>query len=79
MNLHEGCTACKRGWKDTNMFEGQCSRCKRCLECCGDPNIRYTCAWKNAQMSPSRRRASQKAYERWETNPNILSSNRRIV
>lgn len=78
MKLKDGCPGCNRRW-DAPRAEGQCSRCKRCLECCGHANIPYTCAWKWDRMSPHSQYLSRKSYDRWINNPNILSKNRRIV
>lgn len=76
--LKDGCPGCGRVW-GAKGSEGQCSRCSRCLMCCGDANVAYTCANKSAKKTIGQQIRSQKAYERWEANPNMLSNNRRIV
>jgi hypothetical protein len=76
LSLRVGCTGCQRRWGEG---EGQCSRCRRCLHCCGVEAIRYTCAWRAAQKTPDQQLRSAKAYERWATDVRVLSHNRRIV
>jgi predicted aldo/keto reductase-like oxidoreductase len=78
MYLKEGCTSCGRLWKEPDA-EGQCSRCRRCLACCGKENVRYTCAWRYSRMTPQQLHKSKVAYERWENHVNVLGHNRRIT
>lgn len=76
LSLRVGCTGCQRRWGEG---EGQCSRCRRCLYCCGVEAIRYTCAWRAARKTPDQQRRSAEAYERWAVDVRILSRNRRIT
>jgi hypothetical protein len=59
--------------------EGQCSRCKRCLQCCAFAHLKYTCAWRDAKKTPDQQLRSTKAYERWAADPRMLGNNRRIT
>jgi len=78
MTLKEGCPGCGRKWGEG---EGQCSRCKRCLECCGHENVEHSCAAKWVKKNPDQRARSTAAYERWANNVNVLGGqgNRRIT
>lgn len=85
--LKDGCTGCGQLWDGTpapgrSIWEGQCSRCKRCLECCGRKGIEYSCAWKferRAAQDPGYASRSARGYENWQNNVNVLGHNRRIV
>jgi hypothetical protein len=68
------CIGCDLSLKD----RGQCSRCHRCLDCCGNENIAGSCIDKYMRKDPRARKRSDDAYDRWQTNPAILSHNRRI-
>lgn len=79
MILAEGCPGCNRRW---GTKEGQCSRCKRCLSCCDDKEVQYSCAYQFTEKTardPRHASRSNKAYERWASNHRILGHNRRIV
>jgi hypothetical protein len=76
LSLRSGCTGCQRLWGEG---EGQCSRCQRCLFCCGVEAIRHTCAWRAARKTPDQQLRSAKAYERWAADVRILGSTRRIT
>ncbi len=76
MKLKDGCPGCNRKWGEG---EGQCSRCRRCLECCGKEKAAFSCAANWERKSDAQKARSRKAYERWQENPNILGHNRRIV
>jgi hypothetical protein len=76
LSLRTGCTGCRRLWGEG---EGQCSRCRRCLACCGADDVPYTCAWRWARKDAGQRARSEAAYERWQANPAVLGRNRRIV
>lgn len=81
VKLKDGCPGCSRLWRDPGA-EGQCSRCKRCLYCCGREFVAYSCARKSASRSatdPASDGRSARAYERWAANPAILGHNRRIT
>jgi hypothetical protein len=73
LSLRVGCTSCQRRWGEG---DGQCSRCRRCLFCCGVEAIRYTCAWRFARKTPDQQLRSAKAYERWAADVRILGRNR---
>lgn len=72
------CAGCRQNFKDPHA-EGQCSRCKRCLNCCGRESVAKSCAAKYAALNPGQRHRSDRAFERWQNNPNVLGHNRRIV
>lgn len=76
--LKLGCPGCRIPWESRNA-EGQCSRCKRCLQCCAFAHLKYTCAWRDAKRTPDQRLRSTKAYERWVADQRILGNNRRIT
>lgn len=68
------CMGCEKSLKE----QGQCSRCSRCLNCCDDDKVVRSCAWKYSAKPIGNRIASDKAFSRWQSNPNILKNNRRI-
>jgi hypothetical protein len=41
MKLRDGCPGCRRFWGRDS--EGQCSRCHRCLACCGKLSVPFSC------------------------------------
>ena len=43
--------------------EGQCSRCRKCLECCGRQRVEGSCAHRSARMSPGTMRRSVRSYD----------------
>ena len=79
MKIIDGCTGCNRKWGEG---EGQCSRCKRCLSCCGHESVEGSCAAKfqsKCNADPTFAIRSRAAYDRWVSNVNILGHNRRIT
>lgn len=81
IKLADGCPGCGTRWDEPGA-EGQCSRCKRCLECCGREAVPYSCGFKFARRTARDRgypARSKAAYDRWEGNVKILGHNRRIV
>ena len=42
MLLKNGCPGCEKEW-NAPYAEGQCSRCKRCLQCCGKVKVALSC------------------------------------
>lgn len=77
MTLETGCTACQREW-DAPKAEGQCSRCRRCLECCGRPKVRFSCTAKSLGKTTEQRARSDAAYQRYVANDAILPARRRL-
>lgn len=70
--LKDGCPGCGHPW---GTKEGQCSRCKRCLQCCGSERVPYSCEDRHAKARarvPDHDRRSQRAYEAFHRNPKIL-------
>lgn len=74
MKLSEGCKGCNKYWYDHDLAktcpadmrgtEGECSRCHRCLSCCGDEKVQFSCAWRiKGRVLNSRQLAAQKRYE----------------
>lgn len=45
IKVHEGCKGCGGIWRSRDFHEGQCSKCKRCLDCCGSKRVKFSCAW----------------------------------
>lgn len=85
IGIKDGCKGCGGLWGDRHFYEGQCLRCKRCLNCCGDKSVKYSCAWKyERDYGGDRFRAyahaqrSRAAYDRYISNPAILPTHRRI-
>lgn len=81
--LKDGCPGCDQLWR-AQYAEGQCTRCKRCLSCCGKEKVRFSCAAKDAHLAaidPSNTllHRSAAAYNRWLNHPNVLGHNRRIT
>lgn len=68
MKIKDGCKGCDRRW-DAPRSEGECSRCHRCLMCCSDDEVPYSCVWKanrRERERPGYRRRSDIAYSRYE-------------
>jgi hypothetical protein len=81
VRLADGCPGCGQLWRDPGA-EGQCSRCRRCLSCCGKAAVLYSCDARHLAReaaSPGYLARSAAAYERWANNPSVLGSNRRIT
>jgi hypothetical protein len=78
MKLNDGCPGCNREW-GAPKAEGQCSRCKRCIDCCNDASIVNTCANRFARKDHAAQIRSTKAYNRFVENPNMLKNTRRIT
>ena len=78
MLLKNGCPGCEKEW-NAPYAEGQCSRCKRCLQCCGKVKVALSCSAKHAAKTAPQQARSKAAYDRWESNVAILGHNRRIV
>lgn len=85
MKINNGCKGCNKYWYDSELArlhpemagrEGQCSKCKRCLLCCGDERIEYTCAWRFLQKDFFAQIRSGDAYERYHANTKILRGHR---
>jgi hypothetical protein len=83
MTLKEGCPGCQNRWDGYQ--EGQCSRCRRCLVCCGRAKVPFSCTsrlrTKKARMGQNwqaHQTRSEAAYNRFITNTNILHRTRKI-
>jgi hypothetical protein len=72
--LKLGCPGCGYPW---GAKEGQCSRCKRCLQCCGLERVEFSCAdryAKRSRLDPGYAARSERAYNAFHRNPKILPS-----
>jgi hypothetical protein len=49
--------------KHDKRAEGQCRKCRRCLECRGRPNVTGSCAAKWAAMTPIQQSRSVQGYD----------------
>lgn len=79
MKLTDGCPGCNRLW---GQGEGQCSKCKRCLWCCGRESVPFSCEARHARqerLKPGHYERSQRAYEAYHRNEQILPKNERGI
>lgn len=44
-------------------IEGQCSRCRKCLECCGRKAVQGSCAYRAESWSHDRAKRHEAGYE----------------
>ena len=86
IKIEEGCKGCGGRWHSTDFHEGQCLKCKRCLDCCGSKRVKFSCAWQyerkwgraNLGKRVEHERRSKIARDNYERNPYVLYERRRL-
>jgi len=87
VKIADGCKGCGGLWHSQDFHEGQCLKCKRCLDCCGSTSVKYSCAWQyekrfggfaNHSKKFEHERRSKIAQQSYYSNPAILYERRRI-
>ena len=70
--LKDGCPGCGHPW---GTKEGQCSKCKRCLQCCGLERVPFSCDDRYARRvarDPGYEARRKRAYDSFHRNPKVL-------